>query len=139
MNYENVKDALKELVALNNPNTTFGKVSTIIDSGAKTGERKFELKDLQESNYELLANVCDLLGMSEIYLDDWKIEKDGKKSKRKKPKQSLDFRVTRNRSNVISFDFGCEGWGSRWHFILKVKCHCAHSLHIVKWFINLSC
>ncbi|MGZ0156502.1 hypothetical protein ACXJQ9_04290 [Lactobacillus johnsonii] len=70
MNYENVRDALKELVALNNPNTTFGKVSTIIDSGAKTGERKFELKDLQESNYELLANICDLLGMSEIYLND---------------------------------------------------------------------
>ncbi|MCZ9726854.1 hypothetical protein L2009_01305 [Lactobacillus gasseri] len=70
MNYENVKDALKELVALNSPGTTFGKVSTIADSGVKTGERKFEVKDLQESNYELLANVCDLLGMSEIYLDD---------------------------------------------------------------------
>ena len=41
MNYENVKDALKELIALNNPNTTFGKVSTIIDSGVKTSERKF--------------------------------------------------------------------------------------------------
>ena len=70
MNYENVKDALKALVALNNPGTTFGKVSTIIDSGVKTGERKFEVKDLQESNYELLANVCDLLGMSDIYLDE---------------------------------------------------------------------
>lgn len=70
MNYENVRDALKELVALNNPNTTFGKVSTIIDSGVKISLSKFELKDLQESNYELLANVCDLLGMSEIYLDD---------------------------------------------------------------------
>ena len=70
MNYENVKDALKELVALNNPGPTFGKVSTIIDSGVKTGERKFEVKDLQESNYELLANVCDLLGLSDIYLDE---------------------------------------------------------------------
>lgn len=70
MNYENVKDALKELVALNSPGTTFSKVSTIADSGVKTGERKFEVKDLQESNYELLANVCDLLGMSNIYLDD---------------------------------------------------------------------
>lgn len=70
MNYENVKDSLKELVILNDPNTTFGKVSTIIDSGVKTGERKFELKDLQESNYELLANICDLLVMSEIYLND---------------------------------------------------------------------
>lgn len=70
MNYENVKDALKELVALNSPGTTFGKVSTITDSGMKTDERKFKLKVLQESNYELLANVCDLLGMSEIYLDE---------------------------------------------------------------------
>lgn len=70
MNYENVKDALKELVALNSPGTTFSKVSTIIDSGVKTGDRNFEVKDLQESNYELLANVCDLLGMSEIYLDE---------------------------------------------------------------------
>lgn len=70
MNYENVRDALKELITLNDPNTTFGKVSTIIDSGVKTSERKFELKDLQESNYELLANICDLLGMSEIYLND---------------------------------------------------------------------
>lgn len=70
MNYENVKDALKELVALNSPGTTFGKVSTVIDSGLKIDERKFKLKDLQESNYELLANVCDLLGMSEIYLNE---------------------------------------------------------------------
>lgn len=67
--YENVKDALKELVTLNDPNTTFDKVSTITDSGAKINRRKFELKDLQESNYELLANVCDLLGMSDIYLE----------------------------------------------------------------------
>ena len=68
MNYENVKDALKELVTLNDPNTTFDKVSTITDSGVKINRRKFELKDLQESIYELLANVCDLLGMSDIYL-----------------------------------------------------------------------
>ena len=69
MNYENVKDALKELVTLNDPNTTFDKVSTITDSGVKINRRKFELKDLQESNYELLANVCDLLGVSDIYLE----------------------------------------------------------------------
>lgn len=69
MNYENVKDALKELVTLNDPNTTFDKVSTITDSGVKINRRKLELKDLQESNYELLANVCDLLGMSDIYLE----------------------------------------------------------------------
>lgn len=69
MNYENVKDALKELVTLNDPNTTFDKVSTITDSGMKINRREFTIKDLQESNYELLANVCDLLGMSDIYLE----------------------------------------------------------------------
>lgn len=70
MNYENVKDALKELVVLNIPGTTFGTISIITDPGMKNDKIKFELKDLQELNYELLANVCDLLGMSEIYLDD---------------------------------------------------------------------
>lgn len=68
--YENVKDALKQLVRLNEPGTTFGKVSTIVDNGIKTGERDFAIRNLQDSNYELLANVCDLLGMSEIYLED---------------------------------------------------------------------
>lgn len=67
--YENVKDALKQLVQLNGPGTTFGKVSTIVDNGIKTDKREFTIKDLQESNYELLANVCDLLGMSDIYLE----------------------------------------------------------------------
>lgn len=67
--YENVKDALKQLVRLNEPGTTFGKVSTIADNGIKTDKREFTIKDLQESNYELLANVCDLLSMSNIYLE----------------------------------------------------------------------
>ena len=67
--YENVKDALKQLVQLNEPGTTFGKVSTIVDNGIKTDKREFTIKNLQESNYELLANVCDLLGMSDIYLE----------------------------------------------------------------------
>lgn len=67
--YENVKDALKQLIRLNEPGTTFGKVSTIVDNGIKTDKREFTIKDLQESNYELLANVCDLLGMSDIYLE----------------------------------------------------------------------
>lgn len=67
--YENVKDALKQLVQLNEPGTTFGQVSTIVDNGIKTDKREFTIKDLQESNYELLANVCDLLGMSNIYLE----------------------------------------------------------------------
>lgn len=68
--YENVRDVLKELIRLNEPGTVFGKVSTITDGGVKTGEREFAIRDLQDSNYELLANVCDLLGMSEVYLED---------------------------------------------------------------------
>lgn len=68
--YDNVKDALKKLVRLNEPGTVFGKVSTITDGEVKTGEREFAIRDLQDSNYELLANVCDLLGMSEVYLEE---------------------------------------------------------------------
>lgn len=68
--HENVRDALKELIRLNEPGVTYSKVSTITDGGDKTGERKFAIRDLQDSNYELLANVCDLLGMSEVYLED---------------------------------------------------------------------
>ena len=68
--YDNVKDALKKLVRLNEPGTVFGKVSTITDGGVKTGEREFAIRDLQDSNYALLANVCDLLGMSEVYLEE---------------------------------------------------------------------
>ena len=68
--YDNVKDALKKLVRLNEPGTVFGKVSTITDGGVKTGEREFAIRDLQDSNCELLANVCDLLGMSEVYLEE---------------------------------------------------------------------
>lgn len=66
MSHENVKDIIKELVELNDPETEFTKVSTISHSGKD--ERKPKIKDLQETNYELLANMCDLLGMSEIYL-----------------------------------------------------------------------
>ena len=33
--YENVKDALKQLIRLNEPGTTFGKVSTIVDIGRR--------------------------------------------------------------------------------------------------------
>ena len=69
MYYKNVKDALEKLVALNSNGTTFSKVTETTGSGAKI-ERKLEVKDLQEVNFELLAIVCDLLGMSEIYLDD---------------------------------------------------------------------
>ncbi|MFR4968764.1 hypothetical protein [Lactobacillus kalixensis] len=58
------------MVRLNEPGTTYSKVSTIIDSGIKKDERDFTIRDLQDSNYELLANVCDLLGMSEVYLED---------------------------------------------------------------------
>lgn len=42
--YDNVKDALKKLVRLNEPGTVFGKVSTITDGGVKTGERSLQLE-----------------------------------------------------------------------------------------------
>lgn len=68
--YENVRDALKELIRLNEPGVTYSKVSIITDSGIKKSQREFVIRDLQDSNYELLANVCDLLGMSDVYLEN---------------------------------------------------------------------
>ena len=46
--YDNVKDALKKLVRLNEPGTVFGKVSTITDGGDKTGEREFAIRDIKD-------------------------------------------------------------------------------------------
>lgn len=37
---------------------------------SKYGEREFKVADLAEMNTDLLAQVCDLLGMSDIYLEE---------------------------------------------------------------------
>lgn len=61
---DNVKDALRELINLNEPGSNFQ---------AQNANGKFTngtVHDLQDLNYERLANIADLLGMSELYLEN---------------------------------------------------------------------
>lgn len=62
--YENVKEALTELMEINDPSNQWANVKT------DYGERDFKAKDLAEMNFDILAQVCDLLGMSDIYLGE---------------------------------------------------------------------
>lgn len=60
--FTDVHSALEFLETLNNKNCT-------IESATENGkERPATIKDLQEMNYEIIINLCDLLGMSDIYL-----------------------------------------------------------------------
>lgn len=60
--FTDARAALEYLEALNNKNCT-------IESATENGkERPATIKDLQEMNYEIIINLCDLLGMSDIYL-----------------------------------------------------------------------
>lgn len=71
MEYENVRAALKLLLEYNdiqlNPDLKIG-----IPGGP---QRKATANDVQEFNSELLANIADLLGMSELYLGETISEK----------------------------------------------------------------
>lgn len=61
---DNVKDALRELINLNEPGSSF---QTQNANGKFTNGT---VRDLQDLNYERLANIADLLGMSELYLEN---------------------------------------------------------------------
>lgn len=54
----------KELIEINDPGNQWATVKS------KYGEREFKVADLAEMNTDLLAQVCDLLGMSDIYLEE---------------------------------------------------------------------
>jgi len=64
MDYKNVREALKFLLEYNdsklNPN-----LKTRYSNGGWVASTS---KDVQEVNYESLANMADLLGMSDLYL-----------------------------------------------------------------------
>ncbi|WP_338209355.1 hypothetical protein [Lactiplantibacillus paraxiangfangensis] len=68
---ENVREALDRLLvyndALHNPSPAHLSGTAVVDD---------TVKDVQDSNYEMLANLADLLGMQELYeADDAKITK----------------------------------------------------------------
>lgn len=62
--YKNVRESLEALNELNNSKTEFGMVKETDKDGETT--RPATIKDL---NSEIIANICDLLGMSDIYLE----------------------------------------------------------------------
>lgn len=61
MQFENVREALEFLLDINS------------QSSAVTNQdnQPASVEDMKELNMEALANVADLLGMSDLYLDDW--------------------------------------------------------------------
>lgn len=59
--FTDAHSALEFLETLNNKNCT-------IESATENGKKRpATIKDLQEMNYETIINLCDLLGMSDIY------------------------------------------------------------------------
>lgn len=64
--YKTVREALEALNDLNDPNTDFSAVKEIGKDGKVV--RTADIKDLQNLNSEIVASICDLLGMSDIYL-----------------------------------------------------------------------
>lgn len=68
MDFDNVREVLEVLFDYNNQKNG---VPRIKDDGARK-MRDVKTEELQEVNYELLANVADLLGMSDLYLPNIK-------------------------------------------------------------------
>jgi hypothetical protein len=60
MEFENLREALEFLLDINSP------------SSAVTNQdnQPASVDDMKELNMEALANVADLVGMSDLYLDD---------------------------------------------------------------------
>lgn len=67
--FENVRQVLQELVDINNTRTGLPRMKELGENGKViVEEHEATARDLQEWNYEDLCSLCDLLGMSDIYL-----------------------------------------------------------------------
>lgn len=58
--FDNVREALEQLILINE-----SEVHEITEDGVK---RKANITDLRDLNKEVLCNLADLLGMSDLYL-----------------------------------------------------------------------
>lgn len=65
--FENARQVLEELEAINNPQSQLPRTHETDINGVTT-ERLVTAEELQELNYEDIISLCDLLGMSDIYL-----------------------------------------------------------------------
>lgn len=77
--YDNVRDYLKDLLAFND---TRNKDFRVKDENGT--DREATVKDLQELNTEALYNLADLLGMSDLYLNEGTKKADATKASAKK-------------------------------------------------------
>lgn len=66
--FENARQVLEELEAINNPQNKLGEVKEQNKDGLIFSQSPATARDLQEINYEDIISLCDLLGMSDIYL-----------------------------------------------------------------------
>lgn len=67
--FENVRQTLQELVDINNTRTELPRTKELDENGKViVEEHEVTARDLQEMNYDDLCSLCDLLGMSDIYL-----------------------------------------------------------------------
>ncbi|KRL81772.1 hypothetical protein [Ligilactobacillus equi] len=71
MEYENVREALKALIEITFSELETAQVKVINDKESTV--RPFELEDLQDANKEILAQICDMLGMSDLYLESQEV------------------------------------------------------------------
>ena len=62
--FENVRQVLEELEAINNPKS---KLLREFGTGINEIARPILAEELQKFNYEDIVSLCDLLGMSDIY------------------------------------------------------------------------
>lgn len=68
--FENVRQALEELIAINNTRTKLPRSKELDESGnVIVKEHEVTARDLQEMNYQDLVDICDMLGMSDIYMN----------------------------------------------------------------------
>lgn len=69
-----VREALEVMLGLNDAdNNTITKdipANATEEEAAKIPWRKMTVEELAQNNYELAANIADLLGMSDLYLPD---------------------------------------------------------------------
>lgn len=68
MEFDNVRDALGALLYINNRHINKSNVSIEKDESG-THKRNATYNDLQDFNWNTVANICDLLGMEDIYLE----------------------------------------------------------------------
>lgn len=68
MEFENVKEALKYLLEVNQQGGDM-KVARIDSDGTRHEWEEATLEDYKESNRETVYAICDMLGLENIYLD----------------------------------------------------------------------